>query len=349
VREDYSPHGTAWDAFPHDHARSRAYRWGEDGLAGWSDDRQLLCLSLALWNGEDPILKERLFGLANAEGNHGEDVKEVYHYLDATPTHSYLRFLYRYPQRAYPYSDLVEENRRRGRDQPEYELADTGVLDENRYFDVVVEYAKHDVDDTLMRISVVNRGPQAASLHVLPQLLFRNIWSWRPDPPPRPILAAAPSEGPGVIRGEHIWLGTIRCAITADTAISTELLFCENETNPVRHHGASPGTSGVFKDAFHEHVVRGQPGVLGNGHGTKAAAHIRLELRPACVSRLPSAIRTLPPARWPLRPRQSLPTLQHSMPSWIGDVRRLTSSMTMFNAASLTPTLASCSVKRSPV
>ncbi|HEV8473997.1 MAG TPA: glucosidase, partial [Methylomirabilota bacterium] len=170
VREDYSPYGTAWDFFPHDHARSRAYRWGEDGIAGISDNHQRLCFALALWNGRDPILKERLFGLTNSEGNHGEDVKELYYYLDSTPTHSYLKMLYKYPQAAYPYEDLLHENRRRGIHGAEYEIIDTGAFDDNRYFDVFVEYAKPDTDDILMRIKVHNRGPSAATLHVLPQL-----------------------------------------------------------------------------------------------------------------------------------------------------------------------------------
>src|SRR5687767_9131692 len=168
VREDYSPHGNAWEHFPHDHARSRAYRWGEDGLAGFSDDQQRLCLALALWNGRDAILKERLFGLTNSEGNHGEDVKELYYYLDATPSHSYLKMLYKYPQAAYPYAELVEGNRRRGIGRPEYELIDTGVFDGDRYFDVEVEYAQADVDEVLLRVTVHNRGPDAAPLHLLP-------------------------------------------------------------------------------------------------------------------------------------------------------------------------------------
>src|SRR5215813_8320776 len=170
VREDYSPHGDAWNYFPHDHARSRAYRWGEDGLAGFCDDKQYLCLALALWNEHDPILKERLFGLTNAEGNHGEDVKELYYYLDATPTASYLKMLYKYPQRAFPYAELVEENRRRHRKQPEYELLDTGIFDDDRYFDVFVEYAKAGPEDVLMRVTVHNRGPEDATLHLLPQI-----------------------------------------------------------------------------------------------------------------------------------------------------------------------------------
>src|SRR5215475_141523 len=173
VREDYSPHGNAWEYFPHDHARSRAYRWGEDGIAGISDDQQRLCLSLALWNGEDPILKERLFGLTNSEGNHGEDVKELYYYLDATPTHSYLKMLYKYPQREFPYAKLIEENARRTRDDPEFELLDTGIFDEDRYFDVFIEYAQADLNDIHMRVTVHNRGPEAAKIHLLPQIWFR--------------------------------------------------------------------------------------------------------------------------------------------------------------------------------
>src|SRR5262249_9093989 len=178
VREDYSAYGEAWDSFPHDHARSRAYRWGEDGIFGVSDEHQRLCFALALWNGADPILKERLFGLTGSEGNHGEDVKELYYYLDNTPTHAWMRGLYKYPQRAYPYADLVETNRARGRNQPEYELLDTGVFAEDRYFDVVVEYAKAAPDDLLVRIAATNRGPEAATLHLLPTLWFRNTWDW---------------------------------------------------------------------------------------------------------------------------------------------------------------------------
>ena len=181
VREDYSPHGNAWDYFPHDHARSRVYRWGEDGLAGISDETSRLCLSLALWNGKDPILKERLFGLTNGEGNHGEDVKELYYYLDATPTHSYLKMLYKYPQQEFPYGWLVAENGNRKGDssKPEFELLDTGIFDDDRYWDVFVEYAKADADDILMRVTVHNRGPEAATLHLLPQIWFRNTWSWK--------------------------------------------------------------------------------------------------------------------------------------------------------------------------
>jgi hypothetical protein len=177
VREDYSPYATAWDYFPHDHARSRAYRWGEDGIGGICDRHQLICFALALWNGRDPILKERLFGLTASEGNHGEDVKECYFYLDSTPTHSYMKFLYKYPQAEFPYTQLVEENRRRGRNAPEFELLDTGVFDRNRYFDVFIEYAKASAEEILIRITAHNRGPEAAVLHLLPTLWFRNTWS----------------------------------------------------------------------------------------------------------------------------------------------------------------------------
>src|SRR5687767_12161009 len=188
VREDYSPDGRAWDYFPHDLARSKAYRWGEDGLAGFCDRYQVLCLALALWNERDLILKERLFGLANAEGNHGEDVKEYYFYLDALPSHAYMKWLYKYPQREYPYARLVEENRRRSARDPEFELLDTGIFDDDRYFDIFVEYAKVDPEDRVVRITVENRGPEDAPLHVLPHLWFRNTWSWGAEPRSEPIV-----------------------------------------------------------------------------------------------------------------------------------------------------------------
>src|SRR5207245_6720628 len=204
VREDYSEHGTAWDYFPHDHARSRAYRWNEDGLAGISDRRQELCFAVALWNRRDPILKERLFGLTGQEGNHGEDVKELYYYLDSTPTHSYMKYLYKYPQAEFPYARLVEENRSRGKQDPEFELLDTGVFDDNRNFDVFVEYAKADAEDILIRITVTNRGPESANLRVLPTICFRNTWSWgqrelrpalrRSRPGPAPVIDLNPSQ-----------------------------------------------------------------------------------------------------------------------------------------------------------
>ena len=233
VREDYSPGGTAWDYFPHDHARSRAYRWGEDGLGGISDNHQRLCFALALWNGRDPILKERLFGLTGPQGNHGEDVKEYYFYLDSTPTHSYMKFLYKYPQAAFPYERLVEENGRRGRSEPEFELLDTGVFDEARYFDVTVEYAKAGIDDVLVRVTVANRGPAAAALHVLPTLWFRNTWDWDAGAP-RPRLSALPdTAGGAAIAAEHPTLGRYR--LVAEGA--PDLLFVENETNVPRIFG----------------------------------------------------------------------------------------------------------------
>ncbi len=203
VREDYSDNGDAWNYFSHDQARSRAYRWGEDGLAGISDDHQVLCFALAMWNGHDPILKERAFGLANSEGNHGEDVKEYYFYLDSTPTHSYMKYLYKYPQAAYPYDDLVQTNGRRGRHEPEYELLDTGVFDDRRYFDVFVEYAKAAPEDLLVRITVANRGPDAAPLHLLPTLWFRNTWSWD-DGEAKPVLREATVPGDAKAVSPHI-------------------------------------------------------------------------------------------------------------------------------------------------
>src|SRR5215469_4681417 len=203
VREDYSTDGNAWDYFSHDQSRSRAYRWGEDGLAGFSDDKQQLCFALALWNGKDPILKERLFGLTNSEANHGEDVKEYYFYIDSTPTHSYMKWLYKYPQAAYPYSNLVETNRRRSRVEPEYELMDTGVFNDDRYFDVFVEYAKAGPEDIFIRITVANRGPDAADLHLLPTLWFRNTWSWWPEPPKPSLREAQGSAGSRVIQASH--------------------------------------------------------------------------------------------------------------------------------------------------
>src|SRR5690242_8883680 len=229
VREDYSAGGEAWDSFPHDHARSRTYRWGEDGLLGISDNHGRLCFAIALWNGADPILKERLFGLTGPEGNHAEDVKEYYFYLDSTPTHSYMKALYKYPQRAFPYADLVAENRRRGKDQPEYELVDTGIFAENRYFDVEVEYAKASPTDMVIRITATNRGPESAPLHIQPTLWFRNTWAWeRTDPDPgglradeRPILRET---SPGIIHAEHRTLGDYWLA--CDSAPT--LLFAEN-------------------------------------------------------------------------------------------------------------------------
>jgi hypothetical protein len=239
VREDYSPGGDAWDYFPHEHARSRAYRWGEDGIAGISDDRHRLCLALALWNGKDPILKERLFGLTNAQGNHGEDVKEFYYYLDATPTHSYLKYLYKYPQGEFPYARLLDEGRRRGKLDREFELIDTGLFDQDRYFDVFVEYAKGSPQDLLMLVSVHNRGPEAATLHVLPHLWFRNSWSWRPDAR-RPELLA----GDGAIAIRSKFFGAYRLYCEG----APELLFCDNDTNVRRLYGTA-GVEGPSRTA----------------------------------------------------------------------------------------------------
>jgi hypothetical protein len=264
VREDYSERGTAWEYFSHDQARLRAYRWGEDGIAGISDKSQRLCLALALWNGRDPILKERLFGLSNREGNHGEDVKEIYYYLDATPSHSYLKMLYKYPQAEFPYARLVEENRRRSMEQPEFELIDTGVFDDDRYFDVFVEYAKGDVDDILMQVTVHNRGAEEAPLHLLPQLWFRNTWAWGYDPT-RPKLSA---DERGCIVVEHAKLTGYHCHLDGEP----ELLFCDNDTNVQRLYGAPE--SGFFKDAFHDAVIAGDHHAVNpQQNGTKAAAH----------------------------------------------------------------------------
>jgi hypothetical protein len=269
VREDYSPDGAAWEYIPHEHARSRAYRWGEDGLAGICDAQARLCLALALWNGKDPILKERLFGLSNKEGNHGEDVKEIYYYLNATPTHSYLKMLYKYPQREFPYCPLVEESTRRKSDtcQPEYELLDTGIFDEDRYWDVFVEYAKADTDDILMRITVHNRGPEAATIHVLPQLWFRNTWSWNISD--RPVLCR---ENDNNVSAQHSALGEFRWSCDG----KAELLFCDNDTN-IRRLFGEQNAQGYFKDAFHDYLVGGNRAAVNPGKtGTKAAMHYAL-------------------------------------------------------------------------
>ena len=270
VREDYSDSGDAWNYFSHDQARSRAYHWGEDGLAGISDDTQRLCLALALWNGKDSIIKERLFGLTNSEGNHGEDVKEYYFYLDSTPTHSYMKYLYKYPQRAYPYDRLVKTNKERGRNDMEYELLDTGVFDDNRYFDVFVEYAKASPDDILMAITITNRGPEPASLHVLPTVWFRNTWSWPGASSERPFLRQAGANAQGaIVIASHPDLG--ERFVYSDGAAAW--LFTENETNTERL-GQGPNHSPYVKDGINEHVVNGrQDAVNPDKRGTKAAAH----------------------------------------------------------------------------
>jgi hypothetical protein len=274
VREDRSPNGDAWNHFTHDQARSRAYRWGEDGLAGISDDRQHLCFALTLWNGRDPILKERLFGLTNSEGNHGEDVKEYYFYLDSTPTHSYMKYLYKYPQAAYPYDQIVAVNGKRSRTEFEYELLDTGVFDGNRYFDVFVEYAKAAPEDVLVTITACNRGPDAATIHLLPTLWFRNTWSWHSKAPDVPPSLRALDDR--TIEASHHKLGTRFLHADGTPA----LLFTENETNRVRFNRGSNRTPYV-KDAFHNLLLRGQlDAVNPDRTGTKAAAHYVLTVPP---------------------------------------------------------------------
>jgi hypothetical protein len=276
VREDYSENGTAWDYFPHDHARSRMYRWGEDGLAGFGNDPLDWCVSLALWNARDPIIKERLFGLNNLEGNHGEDVKELYFYLDGTPTHSYMRMLYKYPHDAYPYKDLVEENKRRGADQPEYEILDTGVFDDNRYFDVYVEYAKRTPDDIVMRVTVENRADQRAALHVLPQFWARNRWAWS-GKSGKPSLTLMPGEGGEMcVAARNPALEPL--IVTAVASQPIEWLFCENETNVRRIFGIDG--AGPFKDGFNDYIVNGDEEAIRRDAGTRAAAHVYLQLAP---------------------------------------------------------------------
>ncbi|MBZ5537241.1 MAG: glucosidase [Acidobacteriia bacterium] len=282
VREDYSPGGTAWDYLPHDQARSRTYRWGEDGIGGISDRHQMICFALALWNGRDPILKERIFGLTGSEGNHGEDVKEYYFYLDSTPTHSYMNFLYKYPQAEFPYARLVEENRRRGRDAFEFELIDTGVFDENRYFDVFVEYAKATPEDICIRITAHNRGPDSAELHLLPTLWFRNTWSWN-GASRRPRLTRADGvQGASVIAVDHHEYG--KRWLVCDG--SPELLFTENESNARRLWGGENRTPYV-KDGIHEYIVHGEQGAVNPAQtGTKASAHFSFRIPPGQSSTL---------------------------------------------------------------
>ena len=280
VREDYSPHGNAWEYLPHDHARSRAYRWGEDGIAGFADHHQRLCLALVLWNERDPILKERLFGLTNSEGNHGEDCKELYYYLDGTPTHAYLKMLYKYPQREFPYAELVHVNRSRGKHEPEYELLDTGVFDEDRYFDVFVEYARINPTDVNMLITVHNRGPEKAIIHLLPQLWFRNTWSWKAGALKPQISARNPQS----IDVAHRDVGEFQFFVeNAD-----EWLFTDNETNGRGHFDLR--MDGYFKDAFHEYVIQRKSS--------------RCESRPmwnkGCRSHYPRC------SRWRLGPGQSV-------------------------------------------
>ncbi|MBC6611298.1 glucosidase [Hymenobacter sp. BT507] len=271
VREDYSPDGNAWNYITHDMARSKAYRWGEDGIGGICDDDQLLCLSVALWNGQDPILKERLFGLSGPEGNHGEDVKELYYYLDNTPTHSYMQMLYKYPQRTFPYEWLVQENARRGRHKPEFELLDTAIFKENRYFDVFIEYAKAGPEDMLLQLKVCNRGPEEATVQVLPQLWFRNTWAWGRDDY-RPQLRVA--EAGGSIAIDHQELGERRLYYDGEP----ELLFCDNETNTQRLYNA-PSNAQYFKDGINDYVVYGHNQAVNPArYGTKAAVRYSLTI-----------------------------------------------------------------------
>ncbi len=289
VREDYSADGNAWDFLPHDHARSKAYRWGEDGIAGICDRYQLLVFALAFWNGRDPILKERMFGLTCGEGNHGEDVKEYWFHLDNLPTHSYMRMLYKYPQREYPYERLVQENRNRGAG-PEFELLETGIFDDDRYFDIFIEYAKASPEDLCIRIEAFNRGPDAAELHVLPHLWFRNTWSW-----------TEPPSGTPTIRAEQRPAGKEHLMLVADdstanplqniqlkyalgrrylyAAAGGELLFTDNETNSSRLYGPSVmNRTPYVKDAFHRHIVNGEACVNPRQLGTKACVHYRSQV-----------------------------------------------------------------------
>src|ERR1700759_1321987 len=290
VREDYSADGNAWDYLPHDHARSQAYRWGEDGLAGFCDIHQRLCLSLALWNGRHAILKERAFGLTGPQGNHGEDVKEYWWYLDAIPSHAWNRWRYHYPQGAFPYQDLLQTNAARNRYQPEYELLDSGAFDDDRYWIVDVSYAKADPTDLLMTIQVTNAGPQAATVHVLPTAWFRNTWSWDVGAP-KPAMAAR--DGAAAVEVPHPFLGDLEL-IAADgpDGVAPKTLFCENETNLARLYGAAP-TTAYPKDGINDHVVTGAATVNPDQRGTKCSfwyqltvpaggrAEVRVRLRPA--------------------------------------------------------------------
>ncbi|MGH9864949.1 MAG: MGH1-like glycoside hydrolase domain-containing protein, partial [Candidatus Acidiferrales bacterium] len=276
VREDYSPDGEAWEYFPHDHARSRAYRWGEDGIAGFSDRHQRVCFALALWNERDAILKERLFGLTNREGNHGEDVKEYYFYLDATPTSSYLKCLYKYPQAAFPYEQLLAENHQRTREESEFELVDTGIFNENRYFDVFVEYAKASAEDILIRISAVNRGSESAPLHLLPTLWFRNTWAWGGAVRQANAKRIASPAGTAIVEFHQSDYGT-RWLIAEG---APELLFTDNETNTellFNHKNQTP----YVKDGIGNYIVHGKKDAVNPAQtGTKIAAHFPVQLKP---------------------------------------------------------------------
>ena len=315
VREDYSSNGDAWNYFTHDHAQYRAYRWGEDGLAGISDNRQLLCFALALWNGHDPILKERLFGLTNSEGNHGEDVKEYYFYLDSTPTHSYMKYLYKYPQAEYPYQTIIDANRARDKQAAEYELMDTGIFDDDRYFDVFVEYAKVEPENILIQITVCNRGPEPAEIHVLPTLWFRNTWSWgrREEKPELKILAAGADVRAVAARHRLVGERFLYCEGVVD------LLFTENETNTQRAFN-QPNQQPYCKDGIIHAIVHGNKNAINPElHGTKASAHYRLTVaakgsqtvrlrltdQPPDRLRVPSEMRSRPRSR-PGRQKRTL-------------------------------------------
>ena len=312
VREDYSHDGNAWDYFTHDQARSRAYHWGEDGLAGISDNQQFLCFGLALWNGRDPILKERLFGLTNSEGNHGEDVKEYYFYLDSTPTHSYMKYLYKYPQAAFPYDDLVAANKR-NRSDMEYELLDTDIFNGDRYFDVFVEYAKNTPEDILIQISVCNRGPEAATLHVLPTLWFRNTWAfWHGTP--KPVLKRVPgTNGTRAIAAVHAELGDRFLYCEGEVP----LLFTENETNNERIFG-TPNAGRYVKDGIHNYMVSGQQDAVNPDMGTKASAQYRLTVDGGKTAtiwlRLTASPRSIAPTMRVMKTGRTMPASTRAAP-----------------------------------
>jgi hypothetical protein len=299
VREDYSADGDCWNYFPHDHARSRAYRWGEDGILGITDRECRLCFALAMWNGRDPILKERLFGLTGPEGNHGEDVKEQYFYLDSTPTHSYMKGLYKYPQEMFPYNNLVEENRRRSRKEPEYELLDTGVFDQGKYFDVFAEYAKNAPDDILIRITICNRGPDRAMLDLLPTLWARNSWIWgclHEGCEIKPYIGKA---GPGCVDSDHVSLGKFRM-VAEPRGQQPEMLFTDNETNNERLFNA-PNPTHYVKDAFHRYIINGQKEAINPKNvGTKVAFRYTLNLAPG--EEMTIRLRLFPQDAEPARP-----------------------------------------------
>ena len=295
VREDYSDDGNAWDYFTHDQARSRAYHWGEDGIAGVSDDQQLLCFSLALWNGKDPILKERMFGLTNSEGNHGEDVKEYYFYLDSTPTHSYMKYLYKYPRAAYPYADLIETSKRRGRADMEYELLDTGIFRDDRYFNVFVEYAKQSPEDVFIQVSIINRGPETAMLSVLPTLWFRNTWTWWPGTPKpslKQVSGLKGTQGVQIVAASHAELGERYLYCEGDIP----LLFTENETNNQRIFGTA-NSSPYVKDGFDNYIVHGsRDSVNPLKTGTKCAANYQVKVGAGQTATIRLRLSNLAPA-----------------------------------------------------